>query len=77
MVTGQLSKEKSMLNRKSLIPAVIVPLIVGLIGLMNLMNRPRFASFHNVDVLQLLVSGMCFGVALAMLIALLRGPRNS
>lgn len=77
IVTGQLSKEKSMLNRKSLIPAVVVPLIVGLIGLMNLMNRPRFASFHSVDVLQLLVSGMCFGVALAMLIALLRGPRNS
>jgi len=77
MVTGQLSKEKSMLNRKSLIPAVVVPLIVGLLGLMNLMNRPRFASYHNVDVLQLLVSGMCFGVALAMLIALLRGPRNS
>jgi len=77
MVTGQLSKEKSMLKRKSLIPAVVAPLIVGLIGLSNLMNRPRFASFHNVDVLQLLVSGMCFGVALAMLVALLRGPRNS
>jgi hypothetical protein len=41
------------------------------------MHRPRFASFHNVDVLQLLASGMCFGVALAALIALLRGPRNS
>jgi uncharacterized membrane protein len=77
MVTGQLSKEKSMLNRKSLIPAVVVPLIVGLLGLMSLMNRPRFASFHSVDVVQLLASGMCFGVALAMLIAWLRGPRNS
>lgn len=66
-----------MLNRKSLISAVVAPLIVGLLGLMNLMNRPRFASFHNVDVVQLLASGMCFGVALATLIALLRGPRNS
>lgn len=66
-----------MLNRKSLIPAVVAPLVVGLLGLMSLMNRPRFASIHNVDVVQLLASGMCFGVALAMLIAQLRGPRNS
>jgi uncharacterized membrane protein len=77
MVLDQLSKEKSMLNRKSLTSAVFVPLIVGLIGLMNLMHRPRFASFHNVDVLQLLASGMCFGVTLAALLALLRGPRSS
>jgi formate/nitrite transporter FocA (FNT family) len=66
-----------MFNRKSLIPSIVAPLIVGLVGLINLMNRPRFASIHNVDVLQLLVSGMCFGVALAMLIAHLRGSRNS
>jgi hypothetical protein len=66
-----------MLKRTSLTSAVVVPLIVGLIGLMNLMHRPRFASFHNVDVLQLLASGMCFGVALAALLALLRGPRSS
>lgn len=71
------TKEKSMLNRKSLTSAVVVPLIIGLIGLMNLMQRPRFASFHNVDVLQLLASGMCFGVALASLVALLRGLRSS
>jgi uncharacterized membrane protein len=77
MVQDQLSKEKSMLNRKSLTSAVVVPLIVGLIGLMNLMHQPRFASFHNVDVLQLLASGMCFGIALAALLALLRGPRSS
>lgn len=66
-----------MLNRKSLTSAVAVPLVIGLIGLMNVMRRPRFESFHNADVLQLLASGMCFGVALAALLALLRGPRNS
>jgi len=64
-------------SRKSLKSAIVVPLIVGSIGLMNLMHRPRFATFHNVDVLQLLASGMCFGVALAALLALLRGPRGS
>ena len=66
-----------MLNRRALGSAVVVPLIIGLIGLINLIHRPRFASYHNVDVLQLLASGMCFGVALAALFALLRGPRNS
>jgi hypothetical protein len=66
-----------MLNRRSLTSAVVVPVIIGLIGLMNLMHRPRFASFHNVDVLQLLASGMCFGLALAALFRLLRGVRNS
>ncbi|MGA9734013.1 MAG: hypothetical protein WBQ83_25275 [Candidatus Acidiferrales bacterium] len=66
-----------MLNRKSLTSAIVAPLIVGLIGLLTLMQRPRFAGDHNVDVLQLLGSGMCFGVALAALLALLRGPHGS
>jgi hypothetical protein len=73
----QVSKEMSVLNRKTLTSAVVVPLIIGLAGLMNLMQRPRFASFHSVDVVQLLASGMCFGVAVAALSALLRRPRNS
>ena len=64
-------------SRKALTSAVLVPLVVGIIGLMNLMQRPRFAGFHNVDVLQLLASGMCFGVALSAILALLRGPRAS
>ncbi len=39
--------------------------VVGVIGLVSLMGRPRFQTYHTVDVLQLIVSGMCFGVALA------------
>jgi hypothetical protein len=66
-----------MLRRKSLVSAVFVPLLIGLIGLMNLMHQPRFASFRNVDVLQLIASGMCFGVALFALLLLMRGPRTS
>jgi hypothetical protein len=66
-----------MLKRKALASAVAVPVVIGLIGLMNLMQRSRFASFHTVDVLQLIASGMCFGVALAALLALLRRPRTS
>ena len=64
-----------MLKRKSLAVAVLVPMIVGSIGLMNLMQRPGFDSFRTVDVIQLLASGMCFGVALSAVVALLRGTR--
>jgi hypothetical protein len=66
-----------MFKRKVLTSAVAAPLIVGFIGLVNLMQRPRFASYHNVDVIQLLASGMCFGVALTALVALLGGRRES
>jgi len=76
-MTAKISEEKNLPNRKFLGSAVVVPVIIGSIGLMNLMHQPRFESFHNVDVLQLIASGMCFGVALAALFSLLRGPRSS
>jgi hypothetical protein len=57
--------------------AVAFPVLIGLIGLMPLTLNPRFELFHTVDVLQLLASGMCFGVGLAALIAMLRGRANS
>ena len=66
-----------MLSRKALASAILVPLFIGLVGLMNLVHQPRFETFRNVDVLQLLASGMCFGVALSALVALLRRPRNT
>jgi hypothetical protein len=53
---------------------VVIPLIVGLIGFVTLTRTPRFEAFHAVDVLQLLASGMCFGVALMAALGRLR-PR--
>jgi hypothetical protein len=64
-----------MLQRRSLISAVMVPLIVGVAGLAHLMSQPRFAAFRSVVVVQLIGSGMCFGVALFALIVLPRTPR--
>jgi hypothetical protein len=66
-----------MLTRKALVSAFAMPLIIGLADLTNLMHQPRFESFRNVDVLQLIGSGMCFGVALSALFALVRAPRNT
>ena len=51
-------------NRRRRLAAIFVPAFVGLIGLLSLTNRPRFQTYHSVDVLQLLASGMCFGIAL-------------
>ena len=43
--------------------------IFGLIAFINVSRNPRFALIHTVDVVQLIACGMCFGVALARLIA--------
>ncbi len=64
-------------KNRTLYSIIMAPLLVGLIGLLNLMQRPRFASIHTVDVLQLIVSGMCFGVALSGVFALIRGRSRS
>jgi len=61
-----------MLNRRGGWGAIVAPLVVGFIGFFTLMQRPRFADIHTVDVVQLLASGMCFGVALAALVFWLR-----
>jgi hypothetical protein len=66
-----------MQSRKTLLPAIFLPLVIGFVGLTHLMEQPRFQSFHNVDILQLIGSGMCFGVALFALLMLIRSPRVS
>jgi hypothetical protein len=53
-----------------------VPLIIGIFGVVDLTHKPRFANFHSVDVIQLIASGMCFGIALTALIEFVRGPRT-
>jgi hypothetical protein len=61
-------------TRRRRFAAIFVPAFVGLIGLLSLINRPRFQTYHTVDVLQLLASGMCFGIALAGMLRIFRGP---
>jgi hypothetical protein len=68
-------KEASMINRKPLGSGIFVLILIGSIGLMNLMHQPRFETYRTVDVVQLLGSGMCYGVALVALLMLIRGPR--
>ncbi|MGO9796995.1 MAG: hypothetical protein ACLPLZ_12945 [Terracidiphilus sp.] len=66
----------SMFHRKSLVSAILIPMIVGVAGLTHVMSQPGFAAIRAVDVVQLTGSGMCFGVALFALIGLFRTPRS-
>jgi hypothetical protein len=59
---------------RTLATSIILLVFVGSIGFFNLTQRPRFQTFHTVDVLQLLATGMCYGLALAGLLALVRKP---
>lgn len=54
-----------MRRRRPYVVSILIPLIIGVVGLNTVMQRPRFAAYQAVDVVQLLGSGLCFGVALA------------
>lgn len=53
----------------------VVPLGMGLIGLGRVTQSPGFQGYRNVDVVQLIVSGACFGVALVGLVLMIRRVR--
>ena len=67
-----------MSNRRNL-RRFFVLLAIGLWAFFDLARKPRFATLtlHGSDVVQLIVAGMCFGVALASLVVFFRGPRSS
>lgn len=56
---------------------VFVPLFIAVVGFFDLRQRPTFASFRSVDIFQLVVCGMCLGIALTGFIEFLRRPRSS
>jgi hypothetical protein len=56
---------------------VFVPLFIAIIGLLDLKRRSTFVSFRSVDTFQLVVCGMCLGIALTGFIEFLRRPRSS
>lgn len=60
--------------RKNVISVITISLVVGIVGLTTVAGRPRFSGYATVDVLQLLASGMCFGIAF---VGIVRSFRNS
>ena len=56
---------------------VVIPLLIALFGLFDLRQRPTYAAFQKVDAFQLVVCGMCLGIALTGFIEFLRSPRST
>jgi len=50
--------------------------MVGLVGLYTASHRPEFQAMRSVDIVQLLGSGMCFGVGLVLLMFTFKGPQQ-
>jgi hypothetical protein len=46
--------------------------IIGVVGVAVLVGNHRIQTYRTVDVVQLIASGMCFGIALMWLIGRLR-----
>lgn len=64
-------------DRRRVAPRLFAPLIIAFMGVIvffNMATSPRFAAIRTVDVVRLMASGMCFGVALAGLILFFTRP---
>jgi hypothetical protein len=67
-------------NQRKRSPRPFVALFIGFMGftaLSNVASKPRFQTFHAVDVVGLIAAGMCFGVAVVVLVTFLRGSRRN
>jgi len=53
-----------MANRRPTWRDIVFPLVVGLISLTVVIRRPRFASIHTVDALELIAAGVMFGLGI-------------
>ena len=52
--------------------ALFISLIAaGLASLMNNLTNPRLSGLHTLDRVQLIASGLCFGVALGVLVGII------
>ena len=68
--------ERRKQRRRRLVP-FWVPLLLGFMSLTNVVTRPRLAALHGSDLVPLLATGMCFGVALTTLVGFIRERRSA
>ena len=59
--------------RRRRLASIVFPAVVGLTALLTVIGRPRFQTYRTVDVLELVASGLCFGIAFIGLVRLFRG----
>ena len=61
-------------NRRLRMTSVAFLILVAGGSLVNLVARPRFQTYNVVDVIQTAGIGVCFGVALTVLLGISRRP---
>ena len=54
-------------KRRPLVVIWLLPLFVGLVGFDRVAKTPGFAAMRNVDIIQLLGCGACFGSVMLQL----------
>ena len=59
-------------NRRARITSVVFLIVIAVISLVNLIARPRFHTYNVLDVIQTAGIGVCFGVALTVLLGIAR-----
>jgi hypothetical protein len=69
--------EGFMSERRRLIRIVVILAVFGTGNLFSMLGKPSFATIRPVDAVQLIGTGMCFGVAIVALVLFLRSPRSS
>jgi hypothetical protein len=62
-----------MARRRSVWGRFALMLVFGGWEFYMVQRTPRFQEIHNIDIAQLMVAGLCFGVALSILIGAIRG----
>ena len=61
-------------NRRTRVTSVVVLFLIAGISLLNLVARPRFHTYDVMDVIQTAGIGVCFGVAVTVLLGISRRP---
>jgi len=56
---------------------VFFPLVLAVFAFYDVTQRPSFKNFRSVDVFQLVVCGVCLGIALTGFIEFLKQPRTN
>jgi hypothetical protein len=62
---------------RPVLTGVVVPLVIAAFGLFDMHQRPPIARVRGADAFQLVVCGMCLGIALTGFIEYLRTPRSA
>jgi hypothetical protein len=63
-------------RRPQVVVFIIFALIIGLTGFLRVAGKPHFESYRTMDVAQLVLSGACFGAAIAISMFTILRPRN-